>query len=125
MVIAIGTDITEVARIAASIERFGEAFLARVFTAAERAYCQAGANAAERFAVRFAAKEAAMKALGTGWSQGVRWLDLEVLRLPGGKPTLAMHGAAGQHAARLGVRRVEISLTHTRSLALAEVLFEG
>lgn len=125
MVVAIGTDIAEVARIAASIERFGEAFLGRVFTPAERAYCHAGANWAERYAARFAAKEAAMKALGTGWSQGVRWRDLEVARLPSGQPTLALTGAARAHADRLGVRHVQLSLTHTRALALAHVLFES
>lgn len=125
MIIAIGTDIAEVARIEASIQRFGEAFLRRVFTDEERRYCQSGANATERFAARFAAKEAAMKALGTGWSQGVRWRDLEVVRLPSGKPTLQLHGAAGQHAERLGVRHIAISLTHTHALALAHVLFES
>src|SRR3977135_2990439 len=93
MIVGLGMDIAEVDRIAAAIERHGGAFLKRVFTPAEIAYCEKHRNRTERFAGRFAAKEAAMKALGTGWARGVRWLDIEVVREPSGKPTLKLTGA--------------------------------
>ena len=83
MIVGTGIDIAEVPRIAESIERFGERFLRRVFTEEEIRYCDSKANRVERYAARFAAKEAAMKALGTGWNRGVRWRDIEVLRQPG------------------------------------------
>jgi holo-[acyl-carrier protein] synthase len=83
MIVGTGIDIAEVRRIGQSIARFGDRFLERVFTAGEISYCDSKANRMERYAARFAAKEAAMKALGTGWSQGVRWCDCEVTRLPG------------------------------------------
>ena len=87
MIVGTGIDIAEVPRIAASIERFGRRFLERVFTPDEIRYCESKANKAERYAGRFAAKEAAMKAIGTGWSRGVTWQDVEVRRVPGsGRP---------------------------------------
>ena len=96
----------------------------RVFTEEEIRYCHSKANRDERLAARFAAKEAGMKALGTGWSRGVRWRDLEVRRQPGGRPTLAFHGRAGEIAATLGVSNVSLSLTHTQEQAFAQVILE-
>jgi len=125
MIIGTGIDIAEVPRIRAAIVRFGARFLARIYTEAEIRYCQSKANREERFAARFAAKEAAMKALGTGWSHGVRWRDCEVARMPGGRPTLKFHGRAGEIAARLGVQNVSLSLTHTADQAMAQVILEN
>ncbi len=125
MVVGVGTDLIEIARIEQSIARFGERFLARVFTPAEIAYCQRKKNAAESFAARFAAKEAGAKALGTGISQGVSWLELEVTREPSGKPTLTLHGRAAARASELGVTHISISLTHSRDTSLAVVIMES
>ena len=125
MVIGVGTDVIEIARIAHSIDRFGDRFLARVFTPREIAYCQRKKNAAESFAARFAAKEAGAKALGTGISRGVGWLELEVAREPGGRPTLQLSGRAAERARSLGVAHISLSLTHSRDVALAVVVMEG
>jgi holo-[acyl-carrier protein] synthase len=125
MIVGTGIDIAEVPRIHAAIKRFGSRFLARIYTEGEIRYCQSKANSVERFAARFAAKEAAMKALGTGWSHGVRWRDCEVTRMPGGRPTLKFHGRAGEIAARLGVQNVSLSLTHTADQAMAQVILEN
>jgi holo-[acyl-carrier protein] synthase len=125
MIVGTGIDIAEVPRIAQSIERFGDRFLRRIFTEGEIRYCHAKANRVERYAARFAAKEAAMKALGTGWNRGVRWRDCEVVRMPGGRPSLAFHGKAGEFAARLGVKNISLSLTHTAEQAMAQVILEG
>jgi len=120
-----GIDIAEVDRIKAAIERHGEAFLRRVYTQREREYCQKFKNKYERFAGRFAAKEATMKALGTGWSRGVRWVDVEVVRQSGGRPTIALYGEAAKVSSALGVERVALSITHTSTQAFAQVIFEG
>jgi holo-[acyl-carrier protein] synthase len=125
MIVGTGIDIAEVPRIRKSIERFGERFLRRIFTAGEIRNCDSKANRVERFAARFAAKEAAMKALGTGWNHGVRWCDCEVVRLPGGRPTIAFHGRAGEVAARLGVKQAALSISHTAEQAIAQVILEG
>jgi holo-[acyl-carrier protein] synthase len=125
MVVGVGTDLIEIARIEASIARFGDRFLARVFTPAEIAYCQRKKNSAESFAARFAAKEAGAKALGTGISQGVSWLELEVTREPSGKPGLALQGRAAARAAALGIRGISLSITHSRDTALAVVIMES
>jgi holo-[acyl-carrier protein] synthase len=117
-------DLAEVPRIRASIERFGERFVRRIYTAAEIAYVERKANRYERYAARFAAKEAGMKAIGTGWKRGVTWQDFEVTNLPSGKPTLRFHGAAKQFADRLGVKNVSLSLTHTAELGMAHVILE-
>jgi holo-[acyl-carrier protein] synthase len=124
MVIGVGTDLIEIARISQSIDRFGSRFLARVFTPLEIAYCQRKKNAAESFAARFAAKEAGAKALGTGISRGVSWLELQVEREPSGKPSLALSGRAALRARQLGVATVSLSLTHSRDIALAVVVME-
>jgi holo-[acyl-carrier protein] synthase len=125
MIVGTGIDLAEVSRIAASIERFGDRFLRRVYTEGEIRYCESKANRAERYAARFAAKEAAMKALGTGWNHGVRWRDIEVTRQPGGRPTIAFHGKAAEFAARLGAAHVALSLTHTAEQAIAQVILEN
>ena len=120
-----GIDIAEVPRIRSVIEAQRERFLRRVYTAEEVAYCEQFKNKYERYAGRFAAKEAAMKALGTGWRRGVRWVDLEVVREASGRPTLALAGEAERIAAQLGVKNIALSITHTESQALAQVIFEG
>src|SRR5271154_537425 len=125
MIVGTGVDIAEIPRIRSSIERFGDRFLRRIFTEGEMAYCEAKANRFERYAARFAAKEAAMKALGTGWSRGVRWRDIEVVREPSGKPTLQLTGVARQIADGLGVKNISLSITHSGNLALAHVIFES
>ena len=125
MVIGIGTDLMEIARIAQSIDRFGERFLERVFTPGEIAYCRRKQKtAAESFAARFAAKEAGAKALGTGISRGVSWLELEVGREAGGRPLLSLSGRAAERAQSLGITRIVLSLTHSRDVALAVVVME-
>ena len=124
MIIGIGTDLAEVGRIRDSIERFGPRFLNRIYTEGERAYAQSKANSAERFAARFAAKEAGMKAIGTGWNFGVTWKDFEVVNERTGRPTLRLSGVAEAVARRLGVQRVSISLTHSKETAFAVVILE-
>jgi holo-[acyl-carrier protein] synthase len=125
VIVGIGIDVAEVKRIAEVIESQGERFLKRVFTRDEVAYCQQFRNKYERFAGRFAAKEAAMKALGTGWSRGVRWVDVEVVRHRGRRPTLELKGEARKIADGLGVKNIALSITHTVEQAIAQVIFEG
>jgi holo-[acyl-carrier protein] synthase len=120
-----GVDITEVERIQAAIERHGEPFLRRLYTEKEREYCEQFKNKYERYAGRFAAKEAAMKALGTGWRRGVRWVDLEVVRENSGRPGLVLSGEAAKIARQLGVQHIALSITHTANQALAQVIFES
>jgi holo-[acyl-carrier protein] synthase len=124
MILGTGVDIVEVPRMAASIARFGERFLKRVFTEAEILYCDSKTNRIERYAARFAAKEAGMKAIGTGWRGGISWRDIEVRREKGGRPILAYAGKAADFAARLGVRRAWLSISHTEQYAIAEVVVE-
>src|SRR6476660_8921740 len=118
MIVGTGIDIAEVPRIAQALNRHGERFLHRVYTEGEINYCDSKANRIERYAARFAAKEAAMKALGTGWNHGVRWRDIEVSRLPGGRPTIKFHGKAAEFAARLGMTNVALSISHTSEQAI-------
>jgi len=125
MILGIGVDIVGVARIVGAIERHGHRFVRRVFTPAEAAYCRRCVHPGERFATRFAAKEAAMKALGTGWQKGVRFVDVEVSNDPSGAPAIALHGEAAARAARMGVQRILVSLSHHHDYAIAQVLFEG
>jgi holo-[acyl-carrier protein] synthase len=124
MIVGSGIDLVEIGRIHQSMERFGQRFLDRIFTAAEQAYCLRKRKAAESLAARFAAKEAGAKALGTGISRGVNWLEIEVVREPGGKPSLRFHGRAAEIAAALGVAHTALSLTHTGDLAMASVVLE-
>ncbi len=124
MIVGTGIDIVEVRRVAASIARFGRRFLERVFTEAEIRYCESKQNKAERYAARFAAKEAALKAIGTGWRRGVAWREVEVGHEPGGRPTIRFSGRAAQFAARLGMKRAALSLSHTKEHAVAQVILE-
>jgi holo-[acyl-carrier protein] synthase len=124
MIVGSGIDLTEIGRIQKSMDRYGQRFLARVYTPAEQAYCLRKRNSAESFAARFAAKEAGAKALGTGISYGVNWLEIEVVREPSGRPTLKFHGRAAEFAARLGVVHAAVSITHTTDLAMASVVLE-
>lgn len=124
MIIGTGIDMVEIGRIQNTIERFGDRFLNKVYTAGEQAYCLKKRKSAESFAARFAAKEAGAKALGTGISYGVTWLEIEVIREPGGRPTVLFHGRAKQMAERLGCAHAALSITHTAELATASVILE-
>ena len=125
MIVGTGVDLCEVGRIRDVIARHGKRFIERIYTEREIAYAESKARRYERYAARFAAKEAGMKALGTGWHGGIRWRDLEVSNLPSGKPTLLFHGKAAEAAARLGTRNVSLSLTHTEEQGMALVILES
>ncbi len=124
MILGTGIDLAEVDRIQASIERYGDRFLHRIYTEKERAYVARKANKYERYAARFAAKEAGMKAIGTGWRHGITWQDFEVTNLPSGRPTITFHGVAKQIAERMGVKHAHLSLTHTRQYGQAFLILE-
>jgi holo-[acyl-carrier protein] synthase len=125
MIAGTGIDVVEIARIQHAMDRYGRRFLDRVYLDEEQAYCLRKRKSAESFAGRFAAKEAAAKALGTGISYGVNWLEIEVVREPGGRPGIRFHGRAAQTAGRLGVVRSVLSITHTATLAMASVVLEN
>ena len=125
MIVGLGVDLTEVPRLREAIARYGERFLKRVFTPSEIAYCLRHKNSDERFAARFAVKEAAMKALGTGWRSGITWRDFEVINSSSGKPGLKLTGKALEIYSSLGGGNIAISITHTSTYALAEVIIEG
>jgi holo-[acyl-carrier protein] synthase len=125
MLIGTGVDLIEIERIAHSIERYGERFLRRIYTDHEIAYCTSKRSSAESFAARFAAKEAGAKALGTGISRGVTWIEFQIARQPGGRPVLELRGRAALLARELGVKTISLSLTHTANLAMATVMMEG
>jgi len=120
-IIGLGIDATDIPRIAATLERYGERFMNRIFTDGEIAYCRRRRVPAIHFAGRFAAKEAAMKALGTGHSQNVLWRDVEVVR-HGGPPQLHFHGGAARRFAAMGAQSSLLTITHSETLALAQVL---
>ena len=124
MIVGSGIDLVEIPRIQQSVERFGSRFLNRVYTSAEQAYCLRKRNAAESLAARFAAKEAGAKALGTGISHGVSWLEIEVVREPSGRPTIQFHGRAAELALALKVGHTALSITHTATLSMASVVLE-
>ena len=125
MILGTGVDLAEVDRIREAIGRYGERFIKRIFTPNEIAYVERKANKFERYAGRFAAKEAGMKAIGTGWKRGVRWQDFEVANLASGRPTLKLHGEAAKIAGKLGVKSISLSITHTSQLGMAHVILEG
>jgi len=125
MIIGTGVDITETARIEDAVRKHGERFTRRVYTPAEIAYCERFKNPAERLAARFAAKEAAFKALGTGWREGVRWVDVEVTHAPSGRPELVLRGRAKEIARGLGVSRTVVSISHSGLYVVAQVIFES
>jgi holo-[acyl-carrier protein] synthase len=124
MIVGSGIDLAEVDRIRKSIERFGARFIDRIYTPGEIAYVERKANKFERYAARFAAKEAGMKAIGTGWKRGVTWHDFEVANLPSGKPTLKLTGVAAEVAAQMRVKSIALSLTHTAQYGMAHVILE-
>src|SRR4029434_7281081 len=123
-ILGLGVDATDIPRIASAFERYGERFLRRMFTEGEFAYCTRRRDPVPHLAGRFAAKEAAMKALGTGHSSGVLWKDIEVVRV-GGPPQLQLHGGAARRAERMGVRRSMVTITHSETLAIAQVMLLG
>jgi holo-[acyl-carrier protein] synthase len=125
MILGTGIDVIDIDRIARSIERFGDHFLRRIYTAGEIAYCLRKRRNAESFAARFAAKEAAAKALGTGIGFGVTWREIEVGREPAGRPLLLLHGRAADIARQIGVRNTSLSITHTGMQSWALVILES
>jgi holo-[acyl-carrier protein] synthase len=126
LIVGTGIDLAEVPRVRAAIESsYGHRFVQRVYTPAEIAYAERKANRFERYAARFAAKEAGMKAIGTGWRGGIKWTDFEVVNLPSGRPTLRLHGKAAEIAAAMGVGNISLSITHTEGTACAFVVLEG
>lgn len=125
MIIAIGTDIIEIERIKEALLRSGDRFRNRIFTEVEIRYCESLSVPYPSYAARFAAKEAAMKALGTGWRAGVRWRDIEVVRERGGAPSLRLSGRALERFQQIGAKRAHLSLSHSRDLAIAQVIFEA
>jgi holo-[acyl-carrier protein] synthase len=122
-VVGIGADLIEVGRVAGAVARFGESFLQRIYTAHEREYSRVHGDFHAHLALRFAAKEAVMKALGTGWDRGIRWQDIEMVRAEG-KPNIVLYGRAKQLAEELGVTDVHITATHSQDLAFCQVLLE-
>jgi holo-[acyl-carrier protein] synthase len=123
-ILGLGLDATDIDRITATISRFGDRFVTRIFTADEIAYCTRRHTPAIHFAGRFAAKEAAMKALGTGHSRGVLWRDIEIVRR-GGPPRLQFHGGASRRFREMGGRSSLLTITHSDDLAMAQVLILG
>jgi holo-[acyl-carrier protein] synthase len=124
-IIGIGTDIIECLRIAQMIERHGELFIGRVYTPHEIQYCQSRKMAYQHFAGRWAAKEAILKALGTGWRRGISWRDVEICNEPGGFPVVALRGGALDVADQLGITEVLVSISHCRSHATAYAMAQG
>ena len=124
-VLGLGTDIIECLRIAKMIEKHGELVLNRVYTRSEIAYCSSRKGANQSYAGRWAVKEAVLKAMGTGWSRGIRWKDIEVVTDLTGKPSVAIHGVAKEICDELGISEVLISLSHCRSHATATAIAVG
>jgi holo-[acyl-carrier protein] synthase len=125
MITGIGIDVVQNDRIRDSIERFGERFLKRIYTEGEMEYCKNCVHPEIHYAARFAAKEAAFKAIGTGWAAGVKWKDVEVVRLKSGQPELHLHGEALTHATSAGAKRFFVSLTHDKLVSCAVVILEA
>jgi len=125
MIVGTGVDIMETSRVEEALQKYGERFFKRVWTPAEIAYCQKFRNQTERLAARFAAKEAAFKALGTGWREGVRWVDVEITHLSSGKPELILRGQAEEIARQMGVVRTAVSISHAGRFVVAQVIFES
>jgi holo-[acyl-carrier protein] synthase len=125
MITGIGIDVIQNERIRDSIQRFGDRFLHRIYTEGEMEYCKKSVQPEIHYAARFAAKEAAFKALGTGWAAGVKWRDIEIERLPSGKPELHLHGEALNRATAAGAHRFFVSLTHDQLVSCAVVILEA
>jgi len=124
MIKGIGIDTIELERVARVLEQYPERFLQKIYTESEREYFSRWSDPVPRVAGRFAVKEAVMKALGTGWSRGVRWRDIEVVRHPSGKPVVKLHGEARRIFASLGASEIHCTITHSRDHAMAMVIFE-
>lgn len=124
-VIGVGTDIVAVSRVARMLEKHDQDFLDRVFTRSESEYCGQHKASAQHFAGRWAAKEAALKALGTGWARGIQWTDIEVTNLPGGAPVIQLHSEAAARAAELGILMLHVSISHCEEFAVAFVVAHG
>ncbi len=124
-IVGTGVDIVDVARIAEAVTRHGGRFLARVFTPAEAEYCRSRGVPAQHFAARFATKEAVLKALGTGWSAGIAWRDVEVINGPAGQPAVELHGGAARRAQNLGIAAIHVSISHTSDHAVAHAIAEA
>ena len=122
MIIGLGTDIVEIVRIGEMIDRHGESFLNRIYTEEEIRYCQKRKHCNEALAGRWAAKEAIMKVLGTGFVRGIGWQDIEVLAEKNGKPYVKMQGGAGEHAKQIGIDEVLITISHCRTYATATAI---
>jgi holo-[acyl-carrier protein] synthase len=125
MTVGTGVDIAETERIERALERHGERFSRKIFTPTEIVYCEKFKNRAERYAARFAAKEATFKALGTGWARGVRWLDVEITHQPSGKPELVLSGRAREVADQLGMTCAHVSISHANRYVVAQVILES
>lgn len=125
MIIATGIDLIEIARLEASLSKASTRFRDRVFTVAEIAYCESRASRFASYAARFAAKEAVMKALGTGWAGGVGWHDIEIINDEAGTPSVRLSGVALERFQQLGARHIHLSVSHTKDLAIAQVIFEA
>ena len=125
MIIGLGIDICRIDRVEQFLARYGDRFTRRCFTPKEIAHCSRFANNAEQYAGRIAVKEAASKALGTGWRQGVHWKCFEISHEPSGKPFVRVHGKAAELAAQMGVTNINVSITHDGGVAAAVVIFEG
>lgn len=121
-IVGIGTDITECLRIARMIERYGEMFLNRVYTPEEIRYCQNRKQSTQHYAGRWAAKEAVLKALGTGWVRGISWRDIEIRNDPRGRPTVAVRGGTRDVIERMGIAEILVSISHCRTHATAYVI---
>jgi holo-[acyl-carrier protein] synthase len=124
MIVGIGVDVVDIRRLRRALERQGERFMQRIYTAGEQEYCRAHRDPAPYFAARFAAKEALFKALGTGWAQGVTWLDAEIRNNDQGAPWLALRGRTEEASRELSVRKIHLSLSHSEEAAVALVILE-
>ena len=124
-VIGIGTDITEVARIRTMLDKHGDIFLNRVFTQSEQDYCLPRKAADQHLAGRWAAKESILKAIGTGWTKGIGWTEIEIISQPGGKPKVELHGRAAEVCQELGIDEVLISISHVKDTAIAFAIAQG
>ncbi len=121
-IVAHGIDLVDCPRIEAMVERHGERFIERVFTAAEQAYAEANKNGIEKLAGRFAAKEAVLKLMGTGWRGKIAWTDVEVINNSSGQPEVTLSGEVEKIAGKLGIKHISISITHTANFAIASAV---
>jgi holo-[acyl-carrier protein] synthase len=124
-IVGLGLDLAQIVRFEAAHARHGQRLLERLFTPAERAYCDRKKDRMSSYCGRFAVKEAVMKVLGTGWTRGVRWVDIEVVRKPGSAPEVVLHGATARIAQKKGIARIHVTITHDAGLAAAVAVAES